>query len=56
MIKVLGGPWERILVAQGPAPMIVDLYLKVCELEGNPFGGEQDRRPQGVARPQSLRV
>ncbi|CAD7975584.1 unnamed protein product [Amoebophrya sp. A25] len=35
MTKVLGGPWERILVAQGPAPMIVDVYLKVCELEGN---------------------
>ena len=35
MTKVMGNPWERIMMSQGPTPMIVDLYLKVCEVESN---------------------
>ncbi|CAD7957194.1 unnamed protein product [Amoebophrya sp. A120] len=35
MTKVMGSPWERIMMSQGPTPMIVDLYLKVCEVESN---------------------
>jgi hypothetical protein len=30
MTKVLGSPWERVMMAQGPTPTIVELYLKLC--------------------------
>jgi len=35
MTKVLGSPWERIMMSQGPTPMIVDLYFKICSQEAN---------------------
>lgn len=35
MTKVLGSPWERIMMSQGPTPMIVDLFLKICQMESN---------------------
>lgn len=35
MTKALGNPWERIMMSQGPTPMIVDLFLKICNQENN---------------------
>jgi len=35
MAKVLGSPWERIMLSQGPTPMMVDLFLKICGQDAN---------------------
>lgn len=44
--RVLGTPWERLMMSQGPTPMIVDLLLSVCSsdanlLEVSKLGGQQ---------------
>ncbi|CAD7960624.1 unnamed protein product [Amoebophrya sp. A25] len=35
LFVVVESPVSPSMMAQGPTPMIVDLYLKACELEGN---------------------
>lgn len=44
--RVLGTPWERLMMSQGPTPMIVDLLLNVCSSDANlmevsKLGGQQ---------------
>merc|ERR1711988_192730 len=44
--RVLGTPWECLMMSQGPTPMIVDLLLSVCSsddnlLEVSKLGGQQ---------------
>ena len=35
MSQVLGSPWERIMLSQGPTPMIVTLFLQICGQDVN---------------------
>lgn len=46
LTKVLGSPWERVMMTQGPTPMIVELFLTVCGSDANlkeiaELGGQQ---------------
>jgi len=46
LTRVLGSPWERVMMSQGPTPMIVELFLTVCSTDANltevaPLGGQQ---------------
>jgi hypothetical protein len=35
LTRVLGSPWERVMMSQGPTPMIVELFLTVCSTDAN---------------------
>jgi hypothetical protein len=46
LTRVLGSPWERVMISQGPTPMIVELFLIVCGSDQNlsevaTLGGQQ---------------
>lgn len=46
LTRVLGSPWERVMLSQGPTETIAELFLKVCSTdmnlaEASRLGGQQ---------------
>jgi len=35
LTKVLGTPWERLMMNQGPTKLLCDLFVDICSSEGN---------------------